>query len=127
MTTQEAYDAIREHFTRPGAQLAMTVGGAQCYYRHPVDQRACAVGCLLTDDEHAELLLDGEKGGLTSAGVLHGTVNNIMSLPSFPSRLTPVIGFLRDVQPKHDGASSVEDFLARLDNLATTRGLRLRG
>lgn len=104
-TPQTAYEAIREFFTRPGAELAADKHG-NCYYRHPEDSsRRCAVGCLIPDD-----LYDPTWEGV-SAAVLFQQLGG----PDFAT--FEAQAFLDRAQIAHDGAETVEDFLVRLDQL----------
>lgn len=51
MTITEAYQQMREYFSRPEARLAKKDGGG-CEYRTD-DNRKCAVGCLIPDNLYA--------------------------------------------------------------------------
>jgi hypothetical protein len=117
-TRQQAYEAIREYFSAPDAQLSQTTSGG-CFYRHPEDGRACAVGCLIPDDVFNP---DWDEVG--------GTVTEIVETiwadtPDSQARAhgERIIGFLGTVQSLHDNSSSVETFLLRLDEYAAARGL----
>jgi hypothetical protein len=49
MNAQEAYEKIREHFTRPGAELGKN-GPDGCLYFNPRTKTKCAVGFAAPDD-----------------------------------------------------------------------------
>lgn len=114
MTTQEAYEAIREYFSRPDAVLARDEYG-DCLYRTPEGNK-CAVGCLIPDEVYTpdmegvgiDSLLDcGERPVRPLCQTLAGVDRH----------------FLSAAQESHDGAEDVESFLADLDWLAQRYGL----
>lgn len=101
LTKQQAYEHIRHYFTRPGARLSR--GLDRCYYRHPDDGRACAVGCLIPDE-----LYNPDMEGRSAHSVLTRDLGWDDDLAVF----------LGAAQRKHDSANDVADFLLRLDALA---------
>lgn len=60
-TVTQAYNTMVRYFSRPDAKLSKGEYGA-CYYRHPDDGRACAVGCLLSDEVAEEMETEGAIG-----------------------------------------------------------------
>ena len=132
MNPQEAYNEIREYFTRPDAQLSRQ--GYTCFYRHPEDGRKCAVGAVLTDEEHAAMLAEKQAqireaypDKLEYTATLSGTVGLIKGLNSFPSRLLDgtTLRFLDRAQLEHDTAQSVTEFVNKLDKIANEAGLKV--
>ena len=113
-TPQEAYDKIKAYFSLPDAKLSYTPRGngnpytSQCYYRHPEDGRKCAVGVLIPDG-----VADNALGSLTSL-----LLDRLIEVEKEGTR-----SFLFAVQPLHDNATSVPDFLLALDKLAAEDGL----
>ena len=112
MNTQEAYEAIRAHFRRPGARLAKSDGGA-CKYRSLEGQK-CAVGCLIPDEAYDE----GMEGSNLNP-------NWLANYPFVDGLLYGVDRqFLRSAQVLHDRvADSVTTFVVALDALAAAHGL----
>lgn len=117
MSTQEAYESIRNYFSRPGAVLAKdgTSTYSTCKYRTRQGQ-ACAVGCLIPDDLYRD--------------VLEGYPLDRDWLDRFPS----IDEYLRDVDKKflrsaqllHDSvARDAESFLIGLDVVALLFGLEV--
>lgn len=112
MTTQEAYDRIREFFLRPEAELARSGESsfATCYYRKgevadsPV---RCAVGCLIPDEHYSRSF---EGVSVSALDYDFGEVN---------------IDFLEHAQDAHDRAASVEEFLSALSSVAHRFGLEV--
>ena len=108
ITLDEAYEQIKDYFSRDGAQLSrndsyepedMSWGVASsCFYRHPVDGRACAAGCLIPDD-----LYDESMESYTAR-----------SLEVFSDLEWHVKQFIDDAQKEHDKATGVDTFLEML-------------
>lgn len=82
MTTQEAYEAIREFFSRPEATLAWDEGLGECVYRgggEPDSPIRCAFGCILPDDLYSPnmegtsviILKDSEPGSMWKPVLRH--------------------------------------------------------
>ena len=114
LTKQTAYEQIRAYFTRPGAELSRDEvddfdGIAKCYYRHPDDNRACAIGCLVPDE-----LYRAVWEGLSALAVMD-------YLPDLLAREDE--HFYQTAQALHDNADDVAHFLRRLDVLAADHGL----
>ena len=98
---KEAYDKIVEYFSRPDARLSQSNPNT-CFYRHPEDGRACAVGCLISDEDYSESNIEGlSLYSLEQTGEI-----------SVPSSITK--DFLDRAQDQHDGAISVSQFLTTL-------------
>lgn len=141
LTTQQAYEKVRAHFTAPGAMLGRSdVPGKSCAYRTERNGQTvkCAVGCLIPD-EHYDPIMDTGKfvmiehepegwedyadagwtatqidttfDDLHAAGVL-GVAENI-----------GLADLLSNVQSAHDSADSVEEFIDQLDSIARHAGL----
>lgn len=66
MTTQQAYEAVRQYLTRPGARQAMFPGRKFCEYQTEIDGvvHRCAVGCLLSADAISEIAEYEFEGGV---------------------------------------------------------------
>lgn len=116
MTTQEAYEAIRSHFTQFGAELARTTGGT-CQYRTAAGQK-CAVGVLIPDEAYSDrmegnvLCTDWLARNPFMDGFLYGVDR----------------GFLRSAQVLHDNvATDARAFVTGLDLLAKLYGLDVLG
>lgn len=133
MDRQEAYEAVRAYFTRPGAVLGMVRGrwdydkererksilvldeeeDLTCVYRSPVDPTIrCSVGALIPDDLY-DVKMENEP--------------IVVLLGEWPAlkELLPDETFLDRMQDEHDHSLSVRMFLDRLDALATDCGLRV--
>lgn len=114
MTIDEAYNSIKEYFSRPGAKLAKAEGGDCLYRMEDTDgvTRACAVGCLIPDSVYDPGMEGPIKGG---------SVDNLAV--GFPKLgLTKNLGllsFLTMVQSSHDFSKSVDQFLRELDDIYT--------
>ena len=104
ITIDEAYEKIKAYFSRKGAKLSR--GGHEgigCFYRHPEDGRACAVGCLIPDE-----LYDPE---------IEGDMANMLFEKGVFKQDQNLEYFLSLVQEAHDDAPNVEEFLAELDKV----------
>jgi hypothetical protein len=113
MTEQQAYDRIREHFTRPDAQLSKD--GSVCYYRSP-DGQKCPAGVLIPDSYY-EPLMENKKIGAV-----------VTQWPElWPIFSNDGYSFARKAQHLHDSNTTINvvDFIRKLDNLASERGLTL--
>lgn len=133
MTTQEAYEAIRAYFTRPGAKIAIDPEEG-CVYRgdgNPNSDCRCAFGCLIPDDLYRP----------SFEGV------NVIRVLEIEPKLAKHLGevattsqgnsFLIDAQARHDNSmydyngnrvsneEALANFITRLDALAKTHGLRV--
>lgn len=112
-TKQEAYEAIREYFSRPGAVLAKSKYGA-CHYLSDEGNK-CAVGCLIPKKYYDE----GFEGEALSG------------IWEFIERLFPedsTFTFLDGAQAIHDNNSeNAFDFVQRLDAFAQQTGLEVKG
>jgi hypothetical protein len=120
VNTQEAYEAQLAYFSLPGAKLAQgwTDGEPRCFYRHPEDGRACAVGCLLSDDVVTQDLIDRNPGA-----------DNLFDgdYPEVESVLCDIdTDWLEQTQRLHDDAASVGEFISKLHDLAETYDLEVR-
>ena len=117
MTTQEAYEKIREYFNRPGAVLGKDINTGDCYYSE--NDRKCAVGCLIPDYlyrrsyevagsiEHLRVFLE-EEGNARARKVL-----DIIDGPGKENEKK--FGFLVCAQNLHDASDDVPTFLGLLN------------
>lgn len=106
-TPAGAYEMIHEYFSRPGAVLAKNPAynafGSEpsCLYRTP-DGHACAVGCLIADQDYTpELESVGSIRALVDEGVI-GIGDEL-------------INFLINAQQMHDNSNDVKYFLSWLE------------
>lgn len=133
MTTQEAYETIRAHFSQPYAEFAVITdcaGDPICKYRTD-DGRKCAFGVLMPDELYdpsfetcsADFLLNG--GGKRNIGV--GVFVDAYDLADHFSGVNK--SFILNAQYFHDTTATeggtVEDFLYKLDDLARAHGLEV--
>jgi hypothetical protein len=144
MNTQQAYEQIREFFSRPGAVLAWSESAEQCVYREPDaydnpdydpddDQNyewpvtfvyranspvRCALGCLIPDELY-DPVLEGR-------GVANILADN-KPLTDYFAGVDQ--GFLVEAQAEHDAIASssglIADFLEALDQIAHDYGLQV--
>lgn len=96
---QVIYDTVKEHLLRQGVRSSF---GEACRYRGP-DGTACAVGCLLKDEDVGE-------------GV------NVYGLPACRVLSHKTFSLLSDLQLVHDSRQP-EAWPAMLAELATRYGL----
>ena len=146
MDAQEAYEAIRAHFTTPGNRLSTTIdddsGDVICVYRSPDGQR-CAFGVLIPDE-----LYDESFEGKTARCLLDNTTRVWVSPFNEETRAVLLSTldvdaetrrFIDEAQSTHDQIASPdpfdsppewthtpeEEFVKRLDGLAAHRGLKV--
>lgn len=110
MTAQEVFDKVYAHLLTQNAKS--TNGAGQCRYRGE-NNRSCAVGCLITDQEYqpsmdGEPFADGHRLDMTSVQYL-----NAHKL--LPERLVPHLPLLKSLQNIHDS----DDVNLWKDSLAT--------
>lgn len=120
MTTQEAYEGIREFFTRPGAVLAQSEGPVSCFYRgdsNPSSPVRCAVGCLIPDELYDPSFENTTASALLGVGWERGVRPLIEYFEDVDKH------FLDEAQSAHDVAGTVEGFLLELDRVALSHGL----
>lgn len=104
MSIEEAQAKIVEYFSRPGAALSLSDNEGTCYYRHPEDGRACAVGCLISDEDYV------------TNGITEGTgLDELIFEGKLVVKDEELLEYLEKVQKYHDEAASVEEFLGRLN------------
>lgn len=89
MTAQEVFDTSASWLLKQGKKSEDRF----CLYRGP-DNTACAVGCLIQDDEYKPSM-DDRINGDTS-------LSHIYELGLLPKRLHPHIELLSDLQDVHD-------------------------
>lgn len=131
MTTQEAYEGIRAHFTQRGQEFGTGISSFNfqpvCKYRgdgHATDTRRCAVGCLIPDDlYHPSMEGEGVRALMASHDALSTYFYDVS------------LEFLVKAQAIHDSIGIVDDndardpysetysllrelFICRLDELA---------
>lgn len=132
MNTQEAYEAIRTHFTQEGVLLAWNEKEYRCEYRTE-DGRKCAVGVLIPDELY-DPKIEGDN--------VWGLVQNIVSLgesraPELKELLNGddeegqrKLSFLLAAQRAHDieaekAIARVGEFVEELDEIAESFGLEV--
>lgn len=122
MTTQDAYDRIREYFHREGAQLAIEGSPASqaCMYRVGRDPHGpgCAVGCLIPDELYDPVFDDVVEGV-----ACNGPVLKVLRRLGYKSK--KVLSFLEDAQAAHDAALKLKDFHQELDEMAFEYNLKV--
>jgi hypothetical protein len=107
VTNQEIFDKVAKHLLAQGAQALSPQTGA-CKYR--AGGLACAVGCLIPDEEYS-LALEGL------------TVKELVGKGLLPPSLGGVdIGLLTKLQQVHDSCRP-SDWPERLRDLALDLGL----
>lgn len=115
MTTQEAYERIREHFSQPDAEFSVTENNI-CRYRGPNGAK-CAFGVLIENDEYR---LEMEGAGATS----------VMRTFNLPNLVGVDENFVEQAQETHDKCAQNEslttaDFVDRLDVVAYDHRLKV--
>lgn len=68
MDKQTAYNRIRAHFSKPGAEFAFNAEDRSCYYRvgyKPYSKKRCAVGVLIPDGKYAAAEVKSDLEGLS--------------------------------------------------------------
>lgn len=117
MNTQEAYEAIRDYFSRPHAVLAKGVddfGGDECKYRNESGDK-CAVGCLIPDGIYTPAF---------EGTALYGLLKKSPLLKGYLWDVEPE--FLANAQYAHDKlARDARAFVTTLDLLARAHGLQV--
>ncbi len=114
MTLQEIYSKVRKHLL---TQNAKSLNYGDCVYRD-AGGRACAAGCLITDQAYHPYL-EGEAAN--SNEVIEALIQSRV-LPAGAMFDTPEVQLVRRLQMVHDG-SEPKDWAARLDALAANLGL----
>jgi hypothetical protein len=140
-TVQEAYEAIRAHFSRPDAELARyrdDDGTMQCKYRTKSGAK-CAIGCLISDELYNKLARESSFKLDKDFGRVEGIQNELKwrfdkGENGNLKELAGIIGyddlprfkFLKDAQTEHDmNADNVPMFIELLDDLAHSHGLQV--
>lgn len=113
-TREEVFDYVEAHLKKQGyrSMLAGRRPGLACAYRG-VDGAACAVGCLLADDEYDPGM---ENNSVMELADLFGTTGMFRNL-ALPERLIPHAKMLEALQDLHD----------RSANWTSGKGLSHRG
>lgn len=112
MDTQEAYETMREFFSRPDAQLAReerSTGGITCAYRLYMDEGSplkCAVGCLIPDELYDAKMEESAADELTRDWPTLGFLGDVKR------------DFLADAQVAHDTSKTTQEFVEALDSIA---------
>ena len=110
-TDNEVIKAVKEYFSKPGAQLSKGENGFgfNCFYRlneDPCNSVRCAVGVLIPDDVYTPdwegLPANEIYDDLCDANVLGPNVHPML---------------LNELQAAHDDATDVADFLDRLNRV----------
>lgn len=114
MTTQEAYEAQREFFSRSDAAYGYRQETGDCCYRVPSRETLrCAIGCLLPDDQYER---DHEREDLASIKKIYDNLGLVS------------LSWMRESQCLHDSCArqrhTMGEFVGMLDALALHHGLR---
>lgn len=125
MTTQEAYDKIRAHFSQPNAVFGYDHSEMVCVYRGRYENTnpvRCAFGVLIDDEDYYEAM---EGNSVTTLLIGDGEDISPYLAPGKYADLD--LGFLERVQETHDHCAttkrSVTAFLGELDQLAKLHDL----
>lgn len=113
-TPREAYDKIVEYFSRPDAVIAHDKGA--CVYRvgREPSGAACAVGCLIPDNDY-DPAMDADP----SLGLF-----NLVQRGMIGVRDQATLKFICEAQAAHDyTAFNVSSFLRELDVVAARNGI----
>lgn len=119
-TAQEAYEAIRKHFTQPGVQYGYDHEVSECCYRTP-DGWVCAVGALIPEELYFRLAeecrIEGEGVKmLAKIPELHDLLNGDDPMGQIK------LEFLTAAQRAHDYCAENDrpmgEFIRRLDERA---------
>lgn len=115
MNRQEVFNRVAAHLLAQGEQSVSEDGS--CMYRAP-NGRACAIGCLITDDAYTSNL---ESNGAKSVAILSalarsGVLENTYNVAYEDAEL------LAKLQHLHDGRDP-ETWLYELQLLADNNGL----
>jgi hypothetical protein len=122
LTAQDAYEKIREYFTRPGAVLARDPDPTApsernfvCSYR-TTDGHACAFGCLIPDDLYDKNSMEGK-----SAPHVLDSHPELARMFNVEARR-----FIDVAQGTHDSSATtdVPNFIFKLDLEARAFGLK---
>jgi len=108
-TSQQVFDQTAVHLLTQGVK-SFDEENHECRYRGP-ENRMCAAGCLMTDEEYAALQTDGAVEGTIWGGVVDGH-----SLTHQHEDL------IRDLQKVHDNCNE-EDWKENLIALAAHHNL----
>jgi hypothetical protein len=115
---QETFDRVVSHLRQQG-EPAFTVkaSGVSCRYRLPRGDKvlACAVGCLIPDDQYLE--------DIEGAGVKYVMANFSLSLPAIYEH---DMNLLEDLQSAHDwwaGSAVLRNVEEQLESVARKHGL----
>jgi hypothetical protein len=111
MTAQEVFETVARHLLTQGRQSINAKG--HCAYRG-AEGRMCAVGCLITDDEYAPVMDEGNDG----------SVLGLQYKRLLPERLVGHVDLLTDLQRLHDAGAS-GTWRERLTKLAHAHGLAM--
>lgn len=91
LTAQELFDHVARHLFEQGTQ-SYSADKRVCVYRERDHTMACAVGCLITEEEYRP-----EMDSLDDS-----TVNGLIDYELLPDRLVPHADLLLDLQGDHD-------------------------
>ena len=112
-TKQQLFDAVVNHLlTQRERASGLSLG---CLYRTDTGL-ACAVGCLVTDDEAHDM--DNNMHGTQPTTTLSSLVDD----RKLPERLLPFVDLLDRLQRIHD-SYGIDEWRQRLLELATDQGL----
>lgn len=111
MTPQQVFDKVARHLLTQRKRSLKGQGGP-CAYRGD-DGAACAVGCLMTDDE-------AKKADAHAMGA----VREIAKVGLLPTRLAPHVRLLDALQDVHD-MGELHEWADELRELARRRKLRV--
>ena len=114
MTEQEVFDASVSFMLK---QNKKSMEHEACRYRGP-NGTACAVGCLIQDDEYDEKM-DGFDGEMDNTSVNSLDKHNLL-----PARLRQHINLLKILQSVHD-TCAVDTWPVHFYEIALERGLNI--
>lgn len=122
MTAQAVFDKIALHLItqgRPSMELrddGKWEDEAGCLYRDP-NGLACAVGCLISDDDYVEGLEHQSAEALLAPSIFVSESIRELRLFPKPLRTGPIAEMIKDLQVVHDNAALRADGSFVIDKL----------
>lgn len=137
MKTQEAYERIREFFSRPDAQLAKRGDGGMpaCFYRgdsNPASPLRCAVGCLIPDELYVPELDEGlgvveiRDAAVTDGDEAARALAEFFEAGTSGAEADDLWAFLAEAQNAHDSSGDTEEFVKMLNSIAKSHNLEVK-
>ena len=97
--TQEFYEYVRNYFTQPGADRAISGETGDCVYRTATGQ-ACAVGCAIPDELY-DSIIEGRSAKCLIENLAHGP-----SASKLPAHIwSPIVQLFANVDPEFIAAA----------------------